>query len=263
MSQPVVQVDAFTSEKFGGTPAAICVMKEAADEAWMQSVAFEMNLSETAYLHPEGDGYRLRWFTPGTEVELCGHATVAAAHALWEDGYVAKDTECRFYTKSGLLTARLEEDWICVDFPMQTVEPISEPEGLSKALDATVLSWSNNSLGYIVVEVEDEESLRAMTPDFSALNCFNFHGYCVTARGDGADIDFVLRFFAPALGANEDPLTGSAHCVLALYWAEKFGKTELVAYQASVRGGDIRVSVGANLVTLGGQAVITMRGDLI
>ena len=261
MGQSIVQVDAFTKERFGGNPAAICVMKTAADEVWMQQVALEMNLSETAYLHPENDGYRLRWFTPGAEVDLCGHATVAAAHVLWEDGYVPKDQDCRFYTRSGLLTARLDGDWIRVEFPMQTVEAFEAPEGLECALGAKVVAWSKNSLGYVVAEVEDESALRAMRPDFSTLKTFPFHGFCVTCRGE--DVDFVSRFFTPALAVDEDPVTGSAHCVLGPYWAAKLGRRDMTAFQASARGGDVRVHVGESSVTLAGQAVTTMRGELV
>lgn len=263
MTQSVIQVDAFTNTPFAGNSAAICVMDGPADEHWMQQTAIEMNLSETAYLYPEDDGYRLRWFTPGTEVELCGHATVAAAHVLWQDGHVAEDQICRFHTRSGLLTAKLENTRIQVSFPLETVEPAEDSEEIASALGATIIAWSKNRLGYLVAEVKSETALRAMQPDFSALKSFPFHGYCVTCEADASDIDFVSRFFAPAMGVNEDPVTGSAHCVLGPYWAAKLGKTSFTAHQASTRGGDLQVDIGEDSVTLGGQAVTTMRGELL
>lgn len=263
MPQSIVQVDAFTNQPFKGNPAAICIMEEPADETWMQQVALEMNLSETAYLYPEDDAYHLRWFTPGAEVELCGHATVAAAHVLWQDGHVAKDAESRFNTRSGLLTARLKDDLISVSFPRESVEPFHDIEGIADALGTEGISWAKNRLGYIVVEVESQAALCEVAPDFSTLKALPHHGYCVTAIADDPDIDFVSRFFAPRLGVDEDPVTGSAHCVLGPWWAEKLGKTSLRAYQASERGGDLHVEIGKGTVTLSGQAVTTMRGELL
>lgn len=263
MTQSVVQVDAFTNTPFAGNSAAICVMDGPADEHWMQQTAIEMNLSETAYLYPEEDGYRLRWFTPGTEVELCGHATVAAAHVLWQDGHVPKDETCRFHTRSGLLTAKLVDSRIQVSFPLETVEPAEDSEDIASALGATIVAWSKNRLGYLVVEVESESALRAMQPDFSALKSFPHNAYCVTCEADANDIDFVSRVFGPNLGIDEDPVTGSAHCVLGPYWADKLRKKTLIAHQASARSGDVQVEVGEDSVTLGGQAVTTMRGELL
>lgn len=261
MGQKITQVDAFTNIPFGGNPAAICVMDGPADETWMQRVALEMNLSETAYLHPEEDGYRLRWFTPAAEVNLCGHATVAAAHVLWEEGHVPLETTCRFHTRSGLLTARRNGDWIEVEFPLESTEAFTDTEGIADALGVNALHFEKNRLGYIVVEVASEAEVANVQPDFGALKRTPYHGFMVTARGDNAD--FVSRFFAPALGVDEDPVTGSAHCVLGPYWGKKLGKTVMTAFQASARGGDVRVTVSETTVTLGGQAVTTMRGELV
>ena len=261
MGQKITQVDAFTNTPFGGNPAAICVMESPADERWMQHVAVEMNLSETAYLHPEDDGYRLRWFTPGAEVDLCGHATVAAAHVLWEEGHVPLDGACRFHTRSGLLTATRSNDWIHVEFPFESAESFTDDEGIVDALGVTAVNLAKNRLSYVVVEVDSDSAVRATQPDYNALKKLPYHGYIVTAAG--AEIDFVSRFFAPALGVDEDPVTGSAHCVLGPYWAAKLGKTEMRAFQASARGGDVRVTVNESTVTLAGQAVTTLRGELL
>lgn len=263
MGQTITQVDAFTNTPFAGNPAAICVMDGPADETWMQNTAIEINLSETAYLYPERDGYRLRWFTPGAEVDLCGHATVAAAHVLWEEGHVAQEHTCRFHTRSGLLTAARNGDWIEVEFPFETNESFADTEGIADALGVRAINLVKNRLNYILIEVESEQVVRDVQPDFSTLRKCPHHGYIVTAPGDSGDIDFVSRFFAPALGVDEDPVTGSAHCVLGPYWAEKLGKPKMTAFQASARGGDVRVTVNEGSVTLGGQAVTTLRGELL
>lgn len=263
MTQRIVQVDAFTDVAFGGNPAAICVMDRAGDEAWMQNVALEMNLSETAYVVPIEKGFSLRWFTPATEVDLCGHATVAAAHVLWEDGIVDLEEACIFETRSGTLEARREGDWITVRFPFESVKACATPEGLSDALGVACADVHENRLGYLVVEVEDEEIVRSLTPDFSLLRALPFHGYAVTSRSASEDYDFVSRFFGPRIGIDEDPVTGSAHCVLGTYWRERLGKDTMLAYQASARGGVVRVHVEDTYVELGGQAVTVMRGELV
>lgn len=263
MGQSVIQVDAFTHQPFHGNPAAICVLDGPGDESWMQNLAIEMNLSETAYLFPEQDGYNLRWFTPAAEVELCGHATVAAAHVLWEEGLVAPDDSCRFHTRSGLLTALRDGEWIDVSFPRETLEAFELPGLVADALGIESVYAGKNRLSYVLIEVEDEECIRALEPDYNALGEQPFHGYIVTSRSSTAGFDFVSRFFAPRLGINEDPVTGSAHCVLGPYWAGKLGKQSMVAYQASSRGGTVRVSVEEDRVRLGGQAVTVMKGALV
>ncbi len=263
MSQEIIQVDAFTDIPFHGNPAAICILEKPADEKWMQDLALEMNLSETAYLLPQDDGYSLRWFTPAVEVDLCGHATVAAAHVLWEDGHVQRDEECRFHTRSGLLIARLRDGWIEVDFPRQEFAEIEAPDGLADALGTKPLRVVEHPLSYCLSEVESEKIVRGLRPDFSALKKLPFHGFIVTSPADSEDLDFVSRFFAPAMGIAEDPATGSAHCVLGPYWEERLGKSRLMAYQASARGGRIKVEVKADGVCLSGQAVTVMRGQLL
>ena len=258
----IVQVDAFTAEPFCGNPAAICVLESEPDAEWMQRLALEMNLSETAYLIPQNTAFKLRWFTPGTEVDLCGHATVAAAHVLWEDGHVAPDRECRFHTRSGELVARRNGRTIAVDFPFEEIESFKLTPALTEILGIRPTRAMKNRLGYILAEVATEDEVRACTPDFAALKHESHHGYIVTAAAMSDGIDFVSRFFAPAMGIDEDPVTGSAHCVLGTYWQERMGKGLFQAYQASARGGDVGVEMLGSRVRLSGQAVTVMRGVL-
>ncbi len=265
MGQRITQVDAFTSEAFRGNPAAICVLGREADAGWMQNVAMEMNLSETAYLVPGVDGFGLRWFTPTVEVDLCGHATVAAAHVLWQDGIVPATAECRFHTRSGLLTARLNGDWIEVSFPRETVRGVAAPKDAESALGVKAVAAALcDRLRHLVLELASEQAVRECRPDFSALQKVNHNGIIVTSRANpGAKYAIVSRFFGPRLGVNEDPATGSAHCVLGPYWQARLGQDEFLALQASARGAEIRVAAGPDRVTLGGRAITVMRGELV
>lgn len=262
MDIPIFQVDAFTSERFRGNPAAVCVLDEPADPAWMQAVASEMNLSETAFLHREGDGFRLRWFTPTVEVALCGHATLASAHVLWEAGYLWPQETARFFTQSGLLTARPVADWIEMDFPAMAAEAADPAPGLIDALGVTPTFVGRNQFDYLV-EVDSADTVREMSPDYEALRQIDARGVMVTARHDDPQVDFISRFFAPGSGIDEDPVTGSAHCCLAPYWAAKLGKQALTAHQASPRGGVLHVRPEGDRVKLGGQAVTVLRGHLV
>ena len=258
----ISQVDAFTSRPFAGNPAAVCVLPEERAEAWMQKVAQEMNLAETAFLHRENDGYRLRWFTPTVEVALCGHATLASAHALWESGELAPSAPARFHTESGLLTAARRGAWIELDFPATIAAPAEPPPGLLDALRVRPGPIARSRFDYLV-EVDSEETVRRLSPDFTALRRVDARGIIVTSRATTAGFDFVSRFFAPASGIDEDPVTGSSHCTLAPHWSERLGKLDLVAYQASPRGGVIRTRVQGDRVILGGQAVTVLRGELV
>lgn len=261
MSQRIVQVDAFTDRPFAGNPAAVCILAEPRPDEWMRDVAREMNLSETAFLHSEEDGYRLRWFTPATEVELCGHATLASAHVLWEDEYLLPTEPARFHTLSGLLTAERDGGWIRMDFPAEPPEAADAAPGLAEALGATPVWTGRNRFDWIV-ELEDEAAVRALAPDFGRLRAVSTRGVIATARGREGGYDFVSRFFGPAVGIDEDPVTGSAHCALAPFWAELLGKAELTGFQASARGGTVRVRPVGNRVELTGQAVTVLRGEL-
>lgn len=262
MTQKITQVDAFTDKPFAGNPAAVCVLSSPREEAWMRNVAREMNLSETAFLVKQADGYDLRWFTPTVEIKLCGHATLASAHVLWEEGLLKPNEQARFHTLSGLLTADRRGDWIELDFPAVVEQPAEAPTGLAAALGANPTYVGKNKFDYLV-EVASEDEVRRLAPDHSALRKIDVRGVIVTARATTAGFDFVSRFFAPGSGIDEDPVTGSAHCCLGPYWAKKLGKSDLVAYQASPRGGVVRVRVAGDRVKLGGQAVTVLRGELI
>ncbi len=262
MPVSIVQVDAFSDKPFAGNPAAVCILPSARDDVWMQNVAREMNLSETAFLVREGDVFHLRWFTPAVEVALCGHATLGSAHVLWECGHLKPGQQARFRTLSGLLTAEQLGDWIEMDFPVKTEAAAEAPARLSEALGTGLKYVGRNQFDYLV-EVESDGTLRGLKPNFSLLSELPVRGVIVTARSETAGFDFVSRFFAPKSGVNEDPVTGSAHCCLGPYWAKRLGKTELAAYQASARGGVVRVRLNGDRVILGGQAVTVLRGELL
>jgi PhzF family phenazine biosynthesis protein len=260
----LVQVDAFTDRPFSGNPAAVVVLDEPGDAAWMQNVALEMNLSETAFLVRRTDGgFDLRWFTPAVEVDLCGHATLASAHVLWEEGHLARELTARFHTRSGLLTAQRREDGsIVLDFPSTPASEAEPPAGLLEALGMRSAYVAKNAFDYLV-QAESEAAVRGLTPDFAALGRVEARGIVVTARATSPGFDFVSRFFAPAAGINEDPVTGSAHTTLGPYWAARLGKTAFTAYQASPRGGVVQVELALDRVLLGGRAVTVLRGELV
>lgn len=268
MSIPLYQVDAFTSESFTGNPAAVCILPAEPPESWMQAVASEMNLSETAFLRPRHDGsYELRWFTPTREVDLCGHATFASAHVLWSDGHLANDAPARFHTRSGELVARRGDKWIRTDFPADTIDATTSPKDLTEGLGDSVPQEVARTDRDYLVHLENAQEVRSLEPNLDAFERIEAgRGVIVTARGDTDGIDFVSRYFAPAYGIPEDPVTGSTHCALGPYWAQKLGRTSLAARQVSDRGGTIRVhldSPEADRVVLGGQAVTVLRGRLV
>ena len=262
MGIPLFQVDAFAAKAFTGNPAAVCLLEEEAKVEWMQSVATEMNLSETAFLVAQNDGFGLRWFTPTTEVDLCGHATLASAHVLWEKGLLARSNTAHFHTRSGLLTAKLQEEWIELDFPLTPADPIEPPAGLSDLI-GSVPKFVGRSRFDLLIELTDAEELGELDPDFMGLSSLPVRGFIVTAKSDVPEYDFLSRFFAPATGVREDPVTGSAHCALAPYWAKKLGKTEMTAFQASKRGGVVKVKLAGERVLLRGQAVTVLHGKLV
>lgn len=262
MGIEIYQVDAFTDTPFRGNPAAVCILPKPADEAWMQDVAREMNLSETAFLHRVENGFHLRWFTPTLEVELCGHATLASAHILWQIGLLAPEERARFHTLSGLLTADRKEEEIELNFPATPDEPTSPPEGLVEALGVAPRYVGQSQHDYLV-EVDSEEVVRRLKPDLAVLRELSVRGIMVTSAAESTEYHFVSRFFAPGAGIDEDPVTGSAHCCLGPFWSRRLGKDELVAYQASARGGVVRVRVDGERVRLGGRAVTVLRGELV
>jgi PhzF family phenazine biosynthesis protein len=258
----IYQVDAFTEKPFSGNPAAVCFLPKDKEAGWMQAVGKEMNLSETAFLLKQEDGYNLRWFTPAVEVDLCGHATLASAHILWETGILRREEQARFHTRSGLLTAFSKGGEIELNFPAKTDEPAEAPAGLLEALKVKANYIGKSKFDYLV-QVDSEETVRGLKPDFAALKNIPVRGVIVTSRAVSTGYDFISRFFAPAAGVNEDPVTGSAHCTLGPFWSRKLGKNDFLAYQASERGGTLRVRVAGDRVYLGGKAVTIFRGELI
>ncbi len=255
-------VDAFTDHPFAGNPAGVVLLREPLPDAVLQSVAMEMNQAETAFLLPEGDDWRLRWFTPEVEENLCGHATLASAHVLFEAGLLPGDATARFQTKSGILTAVRQGDTIVLDFPATPAEPFPPLEKAIRALGISP-SFSGKTRFDLFFEVEEESEVRTLRPDFAHLEEVPYRGVIVTARAEaGSPHDFVSRFFAPGCGVPEDPVTGSAHCALGPYWREKLGKDDLVGYQASARGGTVRVGCRGERVTLAGAAVTVVLGEL-
>jgi PhzF family phenazine biosynthesis protein len=261
MSVPIYTVDAFTERAFAGNPAGVCLLDEPRDDRWMQDVAREMNLSETAFLTPQPDGFDLRWFTPAVEVDLCGHATLASAHVLWESGTLGGRAAARFHTKSGVLVAERAGEWIEMDFPAKPVERAEAPAGLAAALGVEPRFVGRNAFDYLV-EVEPGVVPKA-SPDLARLAQVEARGVILTSRGGAGDADFVSRFFAPRAGVPEDPVTGSAHCALAPYWGARLGKTEMVGRQLSARGGVVKVRLAGDRVMLVGQAVTVLRGVLV
>jgi PhzF family phenazine biosynthesis protein len=260
---PVCVVDAFADKPFTGNPAGVVFLDGPRDDAWRQAVAAELNLSETAFVESEGSATRLRWFTPTVEVALCGHATLAAAHALWETGRLAADREARFDTRSGILSAARRDGLIELDFPATPADPAPAfLAGLEDALGAVPV-WTGRSILYLMAVFETAAEVRALKPDMARVVDLPARGVIATAAGDDGVHHFVSRFFAPALGVPEDPVTGSAHCALTPYWAQRLGTPRLLGYQASARGGTVRVEHKGTRVRLAGHAVTVFTAELL
>ncbi len=258
----VTYVDAFSNGPFTGNPAAVCVLSEAADAGWMQNVAAELNLAETAFVQRRGaTDFGLRWFAPVVEVDLCGHATLATAHVLWESGTLAPGDTARFHTRSGVLTARRDGDWIELDFPSTPAAPAEAPQGLLDALGVTPVYVGRSPFDYLI-EVADEAAVKSAAPDFARLKSIATRGVMITARSSDPQYHFVSRFFAPGAGIDEDPATGSAHCCLAPYWAGKLGTETFVARQLSSRGAILKLAIDGDRIKLSGKALTMMRGEL-
>jgi len=264
MLHPWALIDAFTPLAFGGNPAAVVWLDQPRDDLWRQRVAMEMNQAETAFVEPLGDAFRLRWFTPVLEVDLCGHATLASAFYLWHTGRALADAPIHFETRSGRLTCRRAGDRILMDFPSTTAEPVDIwPADMIAALGGDVVHVAQSRF-YYLVELAEPSQLRKLKPDFARLaEALSLLGVIVTTASDDARYDFLSRFFAPAAGINEDHATGSAHCCLGPYWSARLGKTSLIGYQASPRGAEVHVACRGERVDLGGQAVLVAEGTLI
>ena len=254
-------VDAFTDRPFAGNPAAVCLLDEERDADWMQAVAAEMNLSETAFVRPLDVGMELRWFTPAMEVELCGHATLASAHVLWTEGVVNEEQPIQFHTKSGVLTCANNNGLIELDFPATPAQEVDPPAGLFEAMGVSPSFVGKSKFDKLLL-VDSEEILGSLNPNFEKLRQIPTRGVIVTSMSNNPEFDFISRYFAPAAGVDEDPVTGSAHCCLGPYWSKQLGKTELKAYQASARGGVVQIRIAGERVILGGQAVTVVRGKL-
>ncbi|PKN95638.1 MAG: oxidoreductase [Chloroflexi bacterium HGW-Chloroflexi-4] len=261
MSIPIYQVDAFTDRLFAGNPAAVVVLEQQAETEWMQSVAREMNLSETAFVHPQQGGYHLQWFTPQVEVDLCGHATLATAHILWQTSLVNTIDSIRFFTRSGWLTASQRSDLIEMDFPSAPVVPMDVSEEIITAVGGRPDN-SYMSRDKWLFEYANESIIRNLKPDFAALKQRTGRALAVTAPSSTPAFDFVSRYFAPWIGIDEDPVTGSAHCILGPYWAQKLGKNHMTAFQASERGGIVYVRISGDRTYVGGKAVTVFSGKL-
>ncbi len=255
------QVDAFTTDPFAGNPAAVCLLSSPQDDIWMQHVAREMNLSETAFLLKQATGFSLRWFTPLTEVDLCGHATLASAHILWEIGLLEANEPAQFHTHSGLLSAEQRDGLIELNFPRLDEEPATLPKELAVALGVIPTYVGKFGAKYLV-EVNSEEIVHNLCPDFQALRKLPERGVVVTSRASSPQYDIVSRYFAPWVGVDEDPVTGSVHCCLGPFWSKRLKKQELIAYQASARGGIIHLRLADKRIYLGGKAITVFGGEL-
>ena len=262
MGIPCYHVDAFTDRPFAGNPAAVCLLSKSFPDAWMQNVAAEMNLAETAFVSPTGDEFDLQWFTPAVEVDLCGHATLASAHVLWETGRLPLEMPARFHTRSGQLTCVRAVGGIELDFPAEPQQSCEMPSGLRRALGVDILYTGRNRMDYLV-EVESASTLRSMRPDFRELAEISTRGVIVTCPSDDPEYDFLSRFFAPAFGIDEDPVTGSAHCCLGPFWQQRLQRSELTGFQASSRGGVVGVRMEGDRVKLLGQAVTVLVGEFV
>jgi PhzF family phenazine biosynthesis protein len=259
MRTPIFQIDAFTTRRFAGNPAAVMPMDSFLADAALQAIAAENNLAETAFLVPEGGDYRLRWFTPTIEVPLCGHATLASAAVVMERLEPGRSTVV-FHSVSGPLTVKRADAGYVMDFPVRPSEPVSAPPGLAEALGVVPSEVFVNAFNYMAL-LESAQVLRALAPDMAALARMDRSGVIVTAAGDGI-YDFVSRYFAPAKGIPEDPVTGAAHCMLAPYWAKRLGKTEFRAFQASRRGGEILCRLAGDRIQLEGACVFYLEGQV-
>jgi len=261
MNVPIWTVDAFADRRFSGNPASVCILERDLPADTLQGVAAEMNHSETAFLQAGNDHWSLRWFTPRMEVALCGHATLASAHVLWESRRLSREARASFQTASGVLTAAHEGERIALDFPIEAAEPIPEPDGLAEALGAAMVRVGRNRMD-LLVELEDEATIASLAPDLARLAAYPVRGTIVTARGTSEGVDFVSRFFAPQSGVDEDPVTGSAHCALAPWWSERLGRTAMTGRQLSARGGTVGVRLSGARVHLLGTAVTVLEGWL-
>ncbi|MDD2522040.1 MAG: PhzF family phenazine biosynthesis protein [Anaerolineaceae bacterium] len=263
MKIPFYQVDSFAVKPFKGNPAAVIMLEDTREDSWLQAVAQEINLSETAFLRPKGHDYELRWFTPTTEVDLCGHATIASAHILYEFGFYDLDELINFHTRSGVLTSKFTRGTIEINMPRFKVTPIATPALVKEIVGFDPVAIVESDNGVLIAELANVDQVRDFLPNFKAISQLEQNDFAITASGEGTKYDFVSRFFSPKSGIPEDPVTGMAHCILGTYWQEKIGKSQFYAYQASDRGGEIWVKLADNRVFIGGKAVTVLKGEML
>jgi len=258
----IYQVDAFTSEPFKGNPAGVCILDYEPSVEWMQNIAMEMNLSETAFVFPGGEYRTIRFYTPEAEIHLCGHGTLSASHILYETGAAKSEEEIRFLSKAGELLIRKDGDWITMNFPSYPLEKMKIPPEFEKLTAAHAVEIYRSGHGWTLALLKDENEVRNMNPDFPGMKHSEFGDLIVTAPSSDAGFDFCVRCFAPALGIDEDPVTGSAHCALVPFWHGKTGKTEFTSHQVSKREGILRVSLKGERVEISGQAVTVFKAEM-
>lgn len=259
----IYQVDAFTSEPFKGNPAGVCILRNEPPAEWMQNIAMEMNLAETAFVFPGNDCYKIRFYTPEVEVELCGHATLSASHILYETGIANPDEKIRFSSKAGELRIRKNKDWIIMDFPVCNPEKMRITPDFEKLTGSAPLELYRAGTGWTLALLKDEEEVRNMSPNFFLMKNSVFGDLIVTAPSSDKDYDFCVRCFAPVMGINEDPVTGSAHCILAPFWSGKTGRSDFVSHQVSKREGILKVSLKGNRVEISGQAITIFKAVML
>jgi PhzF family phenazine biosynthesis protein len=264
MSAPktIYQVDAFTAEPFKGNPACVCILEKEMPKKWMQNIAAEMNLSETAFIVKDNEKYKIRYFTPESEVPLCGHATLASAHIMYEAGIIAADKKITFIAKAGELMIRKSGNWINMNFPAYSFDPVRIPADIEKIIGIKPAELYRTSHGWRMALLLGEHELRNMKPDFNLMKDSVYGDLIVTAPSEDTNFDFCVRCFAPALGINEDPVTGSAHCVLVPFWHKKTGREEFVSHQISLRSGILKVALKGDRVQISGHAKTIFRAEL-
>lgn len=259
----IYQVDAFTVRPFRGNPAGVCILETKPSVKWMQNIAMEMNLSETAFLFPGLNGkMNIRFYTPEAEIKLCGHATLSACHILFETGMVKQHETIRLFSRAGVLTIRKKGGWIVMNFPSYRLEKIKIPASFRKLTGTTPLELYKAGHGWTLALLKDEQEVKGLSPDFSAMKGTEFGDLIVTALSSGRQFDFCVRCFAPALGINEDPVTGSAHCALVPFWHEKTGKTRFTSHQVSKREGILKVELKGKRVEISGRARTIFKAEL-
>jgi PhzF family phenazine biosynthesis protein len=260
--QTIYQVDAFTTEAFKGNPAGVCILEQQPTQEWMQNIAMEMNLSETAFILPQKDFFLIRFFTPEAEMKLCGHATLSASHILYETEVVKGDEEIKFSSKAGELIIKKQGDWIKMNFPVYPLEKMRSTPEFEKLTGIVAQGLYTAGFGWTLALLRNETEVRNMKPDFSAMKNSVFGDLIVTAPSDDPAFDFCVRCFAPAVGIDEDPVTGSAHCALVPFWAEKTGKKDFISHQVSKREGILKVSLKGDRVEISGQAKTIFKAEL-